>query len=292
MRALNRFLAAVAFLLMAPNVIASNCNWNTTPSSMNFGNYSVFSPTGLSTSTNFAFRCTPNTYARLTLSRGNSGVYTPARQMRNGATSINYNIYLDAAGSQIWGDTTGGSVSYDVYNSTPQSKDFIDNMFGVASASQDLPAGTYTDTIFVTLGYSNTLAGPYTNLPNITMTVQVIVLAECRVDAFNLDFGNYNPFTATALGQTTTLKVYCTKNSAPASVTLNNGSFALGTQNRMMSSAGVFLNYSAALGSTAGNSTSMLVPINNGFTINGSIPANQDVAVGAYSDTLIANVNY
>ncbi|HEV8657376.1 MAG TPA: hypothetical protein VGS96_02000, partial [Thermoanaerobaculia bacterium] len=60
----------------------------------------------------------------------------------------------------------------------------------------------------------------------------------------------------------------------------------------MMSAAGVFLNYNAALGSTAGSSTSSLVPINGGFALNGNIPAQQDIDVGSYLDTLVATVNY
>jgi spore coat protein U-like protein len=109
---------------------------------------------------------------------------------------------------------------------------------------------------------------------------------QSRVDAFNLDFSNYNPFTVSALAQSTLLKVYCTKNSSPTSVALNSGSFPLGAQKRMMSSAGVFLNYNAVLGSTSASSTSSLVPINGGFALNGTVPAQQDVDVGSYLDTL------
>jgi len=46
------------------------------------------------------------------------------------------------------------------------------------------------------------------------------------------------------------------------------------------------------MGSTAGSSTSSLVPINGGFALNGTLPAQQDVAIGLYQDTLVATVNY
>jgi spore coat protein U-like protein len=226
------------------------------------------------------------------LSQGGSGVYVPSRLMANGPNNAAYNVYVDAGGTQIWGDGSGGGVVYDVYNSTPQNKDFTDNMYGIVPAGQDIAAGTYADTIFAVLGHSNNLAGPFTNLAPVAIAVSMTVPPECRVDAFNLDFGAYDPFSVAALNQSSLLKVYCTKTSAPTSVVLNNGSFPLGAQKRMMSPGGNFLNYGAALGSTSGSSTSSLVPINGGFALNGSIPAQQDVAVGSYTDTLVATVNY
>ena len=292
MRALKLSVISILILIFAIPAFAGNCSWNTTPSAIAFGTYSVFSVANAATTTNFSFRCTPNQYARLILTRGNSVAYLPTRTMLSGANVANYNVYLDAAGSLVWGDTTAGSVSYDVYNSTPQNKDFIDNMYGIMPSGQDLPAGTYTDTLFATLQHSNNPAGPWTSLAAVTVAVSATVIAECRVDAFNLDFGNYNPFNVSAVNQSTSLKVYCTKNSAPTSVTLNNGTFPLGPQKRMMSVAGAFLNYTAALGSTVGSSTSSLVPINGGFALNGTTAAQQDVAVGLYQDTLVASVNY
>jgi spore coat protein U-like protein len=291
MRALKLFVVSIVVLSFAVPAFAGNCFWNTTPSAIAFGTYSVFNASDTATTTNFSFRCTPNQYARLLLSTGSSGVFLPNRTMLNGAVVAKYNVFLDAGGSQIWGDTTGG-VTYDVYNSTPSNKDFIDNMYGIMPNSQDLPAGTYTDTLFATLQYSNNPTGPWNSLAAVSVTVSATVLAECRVDSFNIDFGNYNPFTVAAVNQSTLFKVYCTKNSAPTSVTLNSGSFPLGAQKRMMSGAGAFLNYTAALGSTAGSSTSSLVPINAGFALNGVLAAQQDVATGLYQDTLVASVNY
>ncbi len=292
MRALKTTLASLLFIIAATPLFGGNCQWQVQPTALAFGAYSVFGTTNLATATNFAFRCTPNQYARLMLSQGSSGVFVPSRIMTNGGNTATYNIYLDAGGTQIWGDGSGGGVSYDVYNSTPQNKDFTDNMYGIVPAGQDLAAGTYSDRVFAVLGYSNNPAGPFTNLPPVAVAVSMTVPPECRVDAFNLDFGTYNPFAAAALAQSTLLKVYCTKVSAPTSIVLGLGSYPLGGQRRMMSPGGNFLAYDAALGSTAGTSTSSLVPINGGFAVNGSIPAQQDVAVGSYTDTLVATVNY
>lgn len=290
--ALRILVVAVVVLVFPAPAFAGNCKWISSPSTVAFGTYSVFSPAAITAPTQFAFRCTPNQYARLTLSTGSSGSFVPFRTMTSGAQVAAYNLFLDAGASQIWGDTSSGTVAYDVYNSTPADKDFLDFIYGVIPAGADLAVGTYTDIVIATLGYSNNPNGPWNTIAPVTMTVSVVVVPECRVDSFNLDFGTYSPFVAAALPQSTLLKVYCTKNSAPTSVTLNNGSFPLGAQKRMTSSAGTFLLYNATLGSTSGSSTSSVVPIANGFALNGSVPAQQDVELGGYTDTLVATVNY
>lgn len=292
MRALKLFVAAIVVLSCAGPAFAGNCFWNTQPTAIAFGTYSVLNSSNTTTVTGFNFRCTPNQYGRLILSTGGSGVFLPSRTMVSGANVANYNLFLDAGGTQVFGDTTSGTVSYSVYNSQPQNQDFAGNIYGIMPPLQDLAAGSYTDTIFATLQYGSSSTGPWNSIAAVSIAVTATVLNECRVDSFNLDFGNYNPFNATAINQSTLLKVYCTKGGAPTSVTLNNGSFASGLQKRMQSAAGVFLNYTAALGSTSGSSTSSLVPINNGFALNGTLAAQQDVATGLYQDTLVASVNY
>jgi spore coat protein U-like protein len=288
MRALKTFAVALLLMISVPPLFAANCSWIQQPTAMAFGAYSVFPPAQVATATTFSFKCTPNQYARILLSQGSSGSFTP-RSMNN---TVAYNIFLDAAGTQIWGDASGGSVTYDVYNSAPQNTVFNDTMYGIAAAGGDYAAGNYTDTVYAVLGYSNNAAGPFTTLPPVAIAVSLAVPAECRVDAFNLDFGTYNPFAVAALNRGSLLKVYCTKASAPTSIVLNSGSNPLGSQRRMAGSNGGFLAYDAALASTVGSSTSSLVPINGGFVLNGSVAAQQDVPVGSYKDTLVATVNY
>ena len=287
MRALKTFVVAL-LMLSASSLFAANCNWIQQPTAMAFGTYSVFPPAQVATATTFSFRCTPNQYARILLSQGSSGSFTP-RSMNGTAP---YNIFLDAGGTQIWGDASGGSVTYDVYNSAPQNTTFNDTMYGIAAAGGDYAAGTYTDTVYAVLGYSNNPAGPFNTLPPVAINVSMTVPTECRVDAFNLDFGTYDPFALAAMSKSTLLKVYCTKQSSPTSIVLNTGANPLGGQRRMIGSNGGFLAYDAALGSTVGSSASSLVPINGGFALNGSVAPQQDVAVGSYKDTLVATVNY
>jgi spore coat protein U domain-containing protein, fimbrial subunit CupE1/2/3/6 len=293
---MNRFKSVTFAVIFAVSfsavpAFAGFCKWNSAPSLLAFGQYSVFATADDPAVATFNFRCTPNQYARLLISTGGSGVYSPSRLM-SGPASAQYNIYLAAAVGPIWGDsTTTSTVTYDAYNSTAQDKDFIDSMYGYMPFGQDLPIGSYSDMVVATLQYSNNPTGPWNSVAPVSISVTANVINECRIDSFNLDFGNYNPLAPSALNQSTLLKVYCTKGGAPLSLFLDNGANAAGTQKRMAAPSG-FLNYDATIGSTSGTSTSSLVPINGGFSLAGTIAAGLDVAVDSYKDTLVANVNY
>jgi spore coat protein U-like protein len=227
--------------------------------------------------------------AQVMLSRGSGSSFTP-RSMGGGGNTGAYNLYLDPAGTTIWGDNSGGSISYDVYNSTPSDRRFTDFIYGIAPAWQDLAPGTYTDTIFATLSWANN-GGSTGSEPPVAFSVTMTVNPECRVDAFALDFGTYNPFSSSAVIRSALLKVYCTRTTV-ANILLSAGTYPLGSQRRMSDSAGSFLDYDAALLASSGTSTSSIVPVSGGFGIDGSLPAAQDVPSGTYRDTLVATVNY
>ena len=285
MRALKLMVCATLFA--AVPAFAGNCRWEAAPTAINFGNYSVFGTTNSAATSSFTVRCTPNTTGVVTLSRGGSGSYAQ-RQMANGANRANYNLFTQANGGAIWGDGTGGSTTYLLINGTPQDKVFTEFIYGIAPFGQNLAVGTYTDTVVATLSWDNG-AG---SRPPISITISMTVIEECRVDAFTLGFGNYSPFSGAALNQSTQLRVYCTIGTFVSSVVLNNGSFPLGPQRRMMEPGGVFLNYDVSMPVTSGTSTSTLLPVAGGFTINGTVAAGQDAAVANYTDTLVATVNY
>ena len=287
MRALKLLRLAVPMVvfLVAP-LYGGNCRWITEPAAMAFGTYSVFGTLNVASTSMYDLRCNPNTSGRVTLSTGGAGTFTP-RTMASGGNTADYNLYLDAAGVTIWGDNSGGSVSYDVYNGTPGDKTFTDFIYGIVPFGQDLAPGTYTDTVFATLSWN----GGAGSRPPVAVAISMTVNPECRVDVFNLNFGSYNPFSVTAINQSSLLAVYCTRTTV-ANVVLNNGSFPLGPQKRMREGGGTFLSYNASLPVTSGTSTSSLVPVAAGFNVNGTVPASQDAVVANYLDTLVATVNY
>ena len=72
--------------------------------------------------------------------------------MQSGANTLTYNLYLNAAETQIWGDGTGGSV-IDNATITALLGTVTVTAYGLMPAAQDVSPGAYADTITVTVSY-------------------------------------------------------------------------------------------------------------------------------------------
>ena len=71
-----------------------------------------------------------------------------ARQMRNGANSLNYQLYRTPARTSIWGTGTDSQVH--ILLGTQSG--FV-TVHGRIPAGQVVPEGTYTDTVNITLTF-------------------------------------------------------------------------------------------------------------------------------------------
>jgi spore coat protein U-like protein len=76
--------------------------------------------------------------------------------MLSGAQLLSYNLYFDAAYTQIRGNGTGGSqqggATFTLTPSAPTGST-TSVIYGRIPALQDVAAGSYTDTIIVTVTY-------------------------------------------------------------------------------------------------------------------------------------------
>ena len=90
----------------------------------------------------------------LTLSTGFSGKYS-ARSMKSGANSLLYNIYLTPAYTQIIGDGSAGTYAPSDSGTVTacQIYQVTGNMYGLIAPSQDVPPGSYSDALVVTVTY-------------------------------------------------------------------------------------------------------------------------------------------
>jgi spore coat protein U-like protein len=153
---------------------------------------------------------------------------------------------------------------------------------------------------------SNAFAGPTPQTT--TFLVSATVIKSCVVTATALAFGNYDQIVATATTGTSTVSLQCT-NGAAAVMALNGGVNGTLAQRKMKDSVSANdLNYqlytSAANTSvwgdgTGGTSTQTYNSINSAtvqpFTVYGTIPAQQNVAVSAsntYQDTITVTVTF
>jgi spore coat protein U-like protein len=143
-----------------------------------------------------------------------------------------------------------------------------------------------------------------------TFTVTASVSANCTITATGITF-TYDPISAnaaTAATATGTVTIACTKGSGPSiGLSAGNNAGAVAGVTRAMANGTNRLGYElyqpAAAPGNGGVWTDIggANPLNAGvspskaarsFTVTGSVPAAQDVAVGSYSDTITATVNF
>lgn len=93
----------------------------------------------------------------VTLSPGMSGTYAP-RQLAAGSARLGYNLYADSGRVQVWGNGSGGSVTVSGSMKVGPgagngSRTNRHDVFGRIPARQDVAAGSYGDTIVVTVTF-------------------------------------------------------------------------------------------------------------------------------------------
>jgi len=149
------FACALAGLLgiAASALAAIDCFFSGT-SGVNFGAYNVFQATPTDATGSLTYNCKgvgPTAVITIDLSRGTAPTYTP-RQLRKGTEGLNYNLYLDAATTTIWGDGTGGTSHYGpIHPSTNVNVTLT--IYGRIPAGQNVSAGSYADTITATVNF-------------------------------------------------------------------------------------------------------------------------------------------
>lgn len=125
------------------------CSVSTT--SIVFGVYDVFAPAPLGSTGSVTITCDKNAPVTISMSASAvSGMFVP-RQMKltTGADLMAYNIYTDATYAVVLGDGTAGTqtMSASAKKNTPLSL----TIFGSIPPLQNLSAGTYADTLTVTI---------------------------------------------------------------------------------------------------------------------------------------------
>lgn len=88
------------------------------------------------------------------LSTGSSGSYAP-RRLNGPGYQLDYNLYIDAARSSVWGDGSGGTTTVSDNYTLSVLFSVVRNytVYGRMPAGQNVAPGSYTDTITVTINY-------------------------------------------------------------------------------------------------------------------------------------------
>ncbi len=134
----------------ASATISSSCT--VTATNLAFGTYSATATTALTGTSTINVYCTSGTSYTVALNVGTGGGTFTTRSMANGANLMSYNMFTAANQAVIWGDGTAststvGGTGAGLLTSSPST------VYGNIPIGQDLPSGTYTSTITVTVNY-------------------------------------------------------------------------------------------------------------------------------------------
>jgi spore coat protein U-like protein len=138
--------SALALALLALPARAQSCT-RLTAVGVSFGAYNPLSSAPLDAAGSVSYSCSAFVRPAIMLSKGSSGTYN-SRSMLRGSEPLSYNLYANAARSAVWGDGTG--VSYYVLG--PGGTQSVP-IYGRIAPLQDVSAGSYLDTIIVTLNF-------------------------------------------------------------------------------------------------------------------------------------------
>jgi spore coat protein U domain-containing protein, fimbrial subunit CupE1/2/3/6 len=135
--------------------VTANCTIATTP--VAFGAYDPITTnasTALNGSGSVSITCTSGASATVTLGQGsnaNAGSTdtAPLRRMSDGGTNfLSYSLYQDTGRTTAWGNTGPTGVA-----STGTGAVASLTVYGAVSGGQNVPAGSYTDTVVATVTF-------------------------------------------------------------------------------------------------------------------------------------------
>lgn len=118
-----------------------------TATGLNFGSYRGNAAAVAYTGTVRVLCASGTATFSIALTGGLSGRIT-ARQAEFGAARLNYQLYTNAAHTQVWGDGTEGSVVGPITASSA-----VVTVYGLVFAGQKAPPGSYTDAVQAILTY-------------------------------------------------------------------------------------------------------------------------------------------
>ncbi len=120
----------------------------TSATNLDFGTQGVLAANVDQTST-INVTCTNTTPYNIGLDKGLNGSSVTTRQMKAGSALINYSLFSDSGRTTNWGNTVGTDTVAATGNGSAQPF----TVYGRIPAQTSPAAGTYTDTITITVTY-------------------------------------------------------------------------------------------------------------------------------------------
>lgn len=300
-------MLVLALFMMAPSETkAETCSANM--SNMNFGNINVVAGTAVDTAATLTVTCSGFSGANtvcVNFGVGQSGDATSRTMVGPAGATVRYDLYTDAARTDVWGSWVTGYRSPGIEVSAGNGT-FNYPVYGRFFASQQSAAwGAYSSTFTVdpVVEYKNAGGNcpkPGSSQTSSSFTVSAYVLPSCKVSASNMNFGS-SGIIAANVDATATLTLTCS-NGAPYTVSLSNGNTGTSPILRKMVNGANSITYglyrdaarSAQWGSTIGTNTAS--GTGNGslqtMTVYGRVQPQNTPAPGTYTDTIVVTITY
>ncbi|CAN7687822.1 spore coat U domain-containing protein [Rhizobium rhizogenes] len=314
-------LRAIGFLLFSllPSLcLAQSCSFSATD--MSFGPVDTLSGGPVNSTATISANCTGDllTQRRILICPGigaGSGGATSAaaRQMLNGARSLNYQLYSDSGRSVIWGSNNWAyPAKPPAFALTLNLLGFVNGtttLYGTVLGSQSAAApGAYlstfstADTYFI-YRYSNdtTCDAPAGTLIGVSFAVNASVAANCLVSVGNVDFGTRGVLSANA-DATGSVTATCTAGTT-YTVSLSGGTTNAAPTARKMSKGAETVTYglykdtnrsqpwgdATTPGSTVAGTGTGAAQV---LTVYGRVPPQTTPTPGTYTDTVVVTLTY
>lgn len=116
-----------------------------------FGAYDTLSPSAVITAAQIEIDCQKgNQQPEVALGTGAAGSYAP-REMGGPPDVLQYNLFTNATYTTVWGDGRGGTST--VWPAEVRNKSFRATIYGRIPGGQNVHAGSYSDTVFITVNF-------------------------------------------------------------------------------------------------------------------------------------------
>jgi spore coat protein U-like protein len=131
--------------------VTSNCAVSASP--IAFGNVNVTSGSNANATGSISVTCTSGTAWAASADAGlGTGATLSVRKMTAGSDLLNYALYTDSGRTTLWGDGAGGTTA--TISDTGSGAAQATTIYGrVPSGQSGVPAGSYADTVTVTVTY-------------------------------------------------------------------------------------------------------------------------------------------
>jgi len=142
--------ATASSTLNVSATVTANCTVST--SALGFGNVNTLSGANVDGTGGISVTCTNGTAWSASAGVGSgSGASFASRRMTSGANLLTYNLFTDSGRTTVWGDGTGSTAT--IGDTGTGSAQAVTIYGRVGSGQISVPAGSYADTVSVTVTY-------------------------------------------------------------------------------------------------------------------------------------------